>query len=330
VTTAFVTGGSGFVGNRLIRALRSRGDAVYALARSDRAAGKISRAGAEPVRGDLDDPESLRDGMRGADVVFHAAAKVDDWGRPADYERTNVEGTNNVLWAMEHAGVAQIVHVGTASVLADGRPVVDADETAPPSRRPLGWYHRTELEAERAVLASRDDGLEPVVVRLALVWGPGDTVWLPRFVESVRTGRFRWVNAGRHRLSTTHVANAGHGLVLAADRGRPGEVYFVTDGPPVEFREFLTRYLATRGVKPPERRVAPGAARFTAAAGEAVWGLFNVKKPPPLTRTTLPVMGAECTVRDDKARAELGYEPVIDVDGGMKELAAARSRRTVE
>jgi nucleoside-diphosphate-sugar epimerase len=300
---------------------------VYALAPTDKAARAVERAGAEAVRGNLDDPESLRDGMRGTEVVFHAAAKVDDWGRPADFERVNVEGTKNVLWAMRYSGVPRVVHVSTAFVLADGRPLVGVDEAAPHPRRPAGWLNRTKLDAERAVLAAGEDGLEPLVVRLAFVWGPGDTVWLPRFVEAVRTGRFRWVGGGRHLLSTTHVANAAHGLMLAADRGRPGEIYFLTDGPPVVFRELVTRYLATAGVTPPHRSVPPGAARALAAASEAVWSLFGVKKPPPMTRTTLPILGRECTVSDAKARAELGYEPVIDLDAGMEELAEAKARR---
>lgn len=326
MTVAFVTGGAGWVGTRLVRALRARGDAVYALASSDGQAARIERAGAEPVRGSIDDPAVLRDGMRDAEVVFHLEEKPDAWGRPAEFERINVEGTNNVLWAMARAGVGRIVHLSTAWVLADGRPVVDADEHTPAPERALGWYPRTKLDAERAVLAAAAEGLEPVVVRPGFVWGPGDTVWLPRLVDSIGTGRFVWTGSGRHLVSTTHVANLVHGLVVAGDRGRPGGVYFVTDGPPVVFRELVERYLATAEVKTPTRSRTPAGAKVMASWSEAVWNLMNVKRPPALTRTVHVVTGVQCTVRDDRARTELGYEPVVDLDTGMRQLARSRRR----
>ena len=323
MTVAFVTGGSGFIGNRLIRALRARGDAVYGLARSPKAAERITWAGAEPVKGDIEDPEVVRDAMRGAEVVFHAAAKTDDWGRPAEFERVNVEGTKNVLWAMQHAGVERIVHVSTASVLWNGVPVMDADETAPTPPKASGWSLRSKLDAEREVLGARD-GIEPVVVRLGLVWGPGEPAWIPRVIDRIGTGSFKWIGTGRHPISTTHVENAARGLALAGDRGRPGEVYFVTDGAPVEFREFLTRNLKPMGVAPPDRSISPRGARFTARFGEGAFTLFNIKRAPGITRSALPLLAGELTVSDAKARAELGYEPVVGVDEGMRQLRAPR------
>jgi len=326
VTVAFVTGGSGYIGTRLIQALRARGDAVYALARSPRAAKRITNAGAEPVTGDIEEPEALRDAMRDAEVVFHLAARTDDWGRSAQYEKDNVEGTKNVLWAMSHAGVERIVYVSPLGVLWNGAPIVNADETAPTPPKASGWYLRSKLDAEREVLAAVDDGIEPVVVRLGLVWGPGDPGWVSRVVDRIGTGRFKWVGTGKHLISTTHVANAAHGLVLAGDRARPGEVYFITDGAPVEFRDFLTRTLKPKGIVLPVRSASPGGARFSAKAGEFFFTTFNIKRAPGLTRSSLPLVSGELTVSDAKARAALGYEPVIEFDEGMRQLR--RPRRT--
>src|SRR3954449_2795716 len=93
--SAFVTGGSGFIGGRLIERLRADGWDVRALAGSESAAGLVRSLGAEDVRGDLDALPSLN----GADVVVHCAAKADDWGEPEEFERVNVRGTKNVLRA---------------------------------------------------------------------------------------------------------------------------------------------------------------------------------------------------------------------------------------
>src|SRR5215210_4270554 len=99
MASAFITGGSGFIGKRLIERLRSEGLDVRALARSDASAEAVAAAGAEPVRGDLDSTDAMRSGASGCDYAFHAAAKVESWGERAEFERINVEGTRNVLEA---------------------------------------------------------------------------------------------------------------------------------------------------------------------------------------------------------------------------------------
>jgi nucleoside-diphosphate-sugar epimerase len=138
--------------------------------------------------------------------------------------------------------------------------------------------------------------------------------------EMVRSGRFAWIGGGRHRTSTTHVDNAVHGLLLAAERGAGGGVYFVTDGKPVVFREFVTRLLATQGVTPPDRSLPAGVARAVAATGETAWRLLPLPGRPPLTRLAVWVSALETTIDITRARTELGYEPVRTIDQGLEEL----------
>ena len=108
-------------------------------------------------------------------------------------------------------------------------------------------------------------------MRPRFVWGRGDTTLLPVMTEMVRAGRFAWIGGGRHRTSTTHVDNAVEGLVLGAERGAPGGVYFVTDGEPVVFRDFITRLLATQGVDAAQPLAAGAGRHALAAAGETAW-----------------------------------------------------------
>src|SRR5437588_7028543 len=129
--SAFVTGGSGFVGGRLIERLRGEGLDVRALARSSAAAERVRVLGAEPVRGDLGDADAMRSGADGCELAFHAAAKLGDWGTRDEFELGNVHGTANALAACAHAGVRRFVHVGTEAALMAGQPLVDVDETAP-------------------------------------------------------------------------------------------------------------------------------------------------------------------------------------------------------
>jgi nucleoside-diphosphate-sugar epimerase len=147
-------------------------------------------------------------------------------------------------------------------------------------------------------------------------------------VEMVRGGRFAWIGGGRHRTSTTHVENTVEGLVLGAERGRPGNVYFVTDGEPVVFREFVTELLATQGLAAPSRSVPAWAASALARAGEASWSHLPLPGRPPLTRFTYWVSSQECTIRIDKASGQLGYRPVKGIAEGLAEMRAAQARST--
>ena len=310
--TAFVTGGSGFVGGALIERLRREGWDVRALARSDRAAARVRELGAEAVRGDLDD---LR--IEGCEVTFHAAAKVEDWGDPDDFERVNVRGTQNVVNACRAGGVRRLVHVGTEAALMAGQPLVNVDENAPLRPDSPALYSSSKARAEQIV---RSADLETVVVRPRFVWGRGDTTLLPQIIELVRSGRFRWVGGGRQLTATTHIDNTVEGLWLGATKAPAGGVYFVTDGEPVVFREFLTEMLGTQGVTIPDKSAPPAVARAAAASAERIWRLLKRPGSPPLTRFAVWVSSQECTIDISRAERELGYHPVISREEGLAEL----------
>ena len=294
---------------------------MRALARSERAAARVRDVGAEPAMGDLDNSEGLRAGAEGCEVAFHAAAKVEDWGDPADFERLNVRGTQNVIDACRAAGVRRLVHVGTEAALMVGQPLINVDESAPLRPDSAALYSSSKAKAEQLVRAANRDGLETVVVRPRFVWGRGDTSLLPQIIELVRSGRFRWVGGGRHLTATTHIDNTVEGLWLAATKAPPGGVYFVTDGEPVVFREFLTKMLGTQGVEIPNKSVPPGVARVVAAASERIWRLLKRPGSPPLTRFAVWVSSQECTIDIGRAERELGYNPVKSRADGLAELA---------
>jgi nucleoside-diphosphate-sugar epimerase len=113
------------------------------------------------------------------------------------------------------------------------------------------------------------------------------------------------------------------GLILAATKGKSGNAYFVTDGDPVVFREFITELMSTAGVAMPGRSVPVGVAKPLAGAAESIWGALRRTSTPPLTRLAVWLSAMECTIDISKARAELGYEPVKTIEEGMAELRAA-------
>ena len=313
---AYVTGGSGFLGKRLIAALVSRSVRVTAMARSDAAAAAVTAAGATPSRSDLSDRAAMTAAMRACDTVFHAAAHVEQHGPLATFMAINVAGTEHALAAARAAGIKRFVHIGTEAVLADGKPIIRADEQRPIADRPAGPYPFTKGLAEAAVQAANGEGLETVVVRPRFIWGKGDTSLLPTIVAAVKRGRFGWLGGGRYLTSTCHVDNVVEGTLLAAERGQPGAIYFLTDGEPVEFRDFMTRLLATQGVDASGVRDVPlWLARIVASATS--W-----MKHPPVTRTAIALVGHEVTVDDSKARRELGYRATTTIDAGLAQMTS--------
>lgn len=262
----------------------------------------------------------MTEGARGCQVAFHLAAKVGDAGRWGEFQSVTVQGTTNALAACRAAGVRRFVHAGSEAALMDGQPLVDADETWPLKPDSPAFYPRAKARAEQAVRAANGGPFETVVVRPRFVWGPDDTTLLPAMVDMVRRGRFAWIGGGRHHTSVTHVDNVIEGLLLGAERGAAGEAYFVTDGKPVEFRDFVSRLLATQGVEAPEKEVSPRLARPLGAVAESTWRGLRLPGAPPLTRFAVWNSTLEVAVDDSKARRELSYQPVVTTEDGLKQL----------
>ena len=323
--TAFVTGGSGFIGGALIERLRREGWEVRGLARSDRAAATLRERGAEPVMGDLQDVAAMRAGAEGCELAFHSAAQLGDWGTKAEFIRDNVDGTRHVVHACQEAGVRRLVHVGTEAALLSGRPLVNVNEDMPLQPHSRSSYSATKARAEMEVLDANGKGIETVVVRPRLVWGVGDTTILPNIRAQAEQGRWAWAGGGRHLTSTTHVDNTVEGLWLGATRGTPGRAYFVTDGKPVVFRDFVTRLMATVGVELPDKKAPAALVGATASVGETAWKVLRLPGRPPVTRLAYWLAAQECTIDITRARTELGYAPVKTIDEGMEELARAHS-----
>jgi nucleoside-diphosphate-sugar epimerase len=303
IARAFVTGGSGFIGGALIRALRSEGIKVRALARSDASAKTVERIGAEAVRGDLSDEIALARGMQDCQVVFHAAANPQDHDLKRALE-DNLEGSLRIVRAAQRSAVQRVVYLSGIGVLFGRGRLHNVDERHPRGKR-RGALIASRIASEEAMVLANSVALPIVVVRLPYVWGPGNTL-VPALVAAVSTGRFRWIGNGRHSISILHVQNAVRGLLKAAEHGRGGEVYWLSDGAPVELRTFFERQLRHAGVSPPTAELGFRIAYALATALELSAKLLG--RAAPLTRATVRFLGQEITIDDTKARRELGYE----------------------
>ncbi len=320
---AFVTGGSGFLGGVLVTRLREAGVEVVALARSQVSLGKVTSLGAWPLPGDLTDAPAIEGGMRGCDVVFHTAAHFTEWDVYDRFHQNNVIGTASVLRAAANAGVPTFVAVGAAGVfMGKPEPLSKLDETAPLQQPTWAPYTATKAEAQCLVLAANSTQLRTVVIDPPLIWGLSMPM-LDEMLPMIDSGSFALPDGGTHLMSTCHVDNVVEGLLLAAERGRGGQSYFVTDGDDISFKQLAADLLSTRN-RPPLEKSAPFAvAWFAATLLEPVWRTLKLKGKPPVTRQMLRMIGKEFTLDTTKARTELGYVPIVSRKDGLDQMRAA-------
>lgn len=314
----FLTGASGFVGGAFAQAFGAR-HAIRAMSRSPQSDARIAALGATPVRCALGavGVESLQ----GCEVLVHCAAHVAQWGRRDDFMRTTVEGTRQLLQAAQAAGIRRFLHISSEAVLFHGQPMRQVDERYPYPQRHAFLYAESKAAAEQSVLAANQPGVfDTLVLRPRMVWGPGDQTILPVLLAMLRSDRFFWLDGGRARTSTTHIANLVHAMGLALERGEPGQVYFISDGQISTFRDFLGALVASQGEELPTRSLPGWLARALGRACEGLWRALGRESEPPLTAFASALMSRECTLEIGKARRELGYEPVLSVAQGLAQM----------
>jgi nucleoside-diphosphate-sugar epimerase len=320
-----VTGGSGFLGGAIVRALVARGERVRSVQRSDAPA--LTALGVEVVRADLADAEATRKAFTGAAAVLHVAAKAGVWGSYASFERANVTATDNVLDACRTHGIERLVYTSTPSVVHGGGDVEGLDESAPISGHFESAYPATKARAEQLVLAANGPALATVALRPHLIWGPNDPQLTARVIARAKAGRLRLVDGGRKLIDAVYIDNAVDAHLLALDQVRPGatcagRVYFITQGAPLPQRALINGMLAAAGLPPCEKSVSRRMAVLIGAGCEVVWTVLRREEEPPLTRFVANQLATAHWFDIGAAKRDLGYVARISTEEGLKRLAA--------
>lgn len=314
-----VTGGTGFTGKALVRRLLDDGHTVVALDyKEGLKTQEIRDWGAEVVIGSVTDPEVVRSAMEGVRVVQHLAAAFREMNVPeSHYDEVNIHGTRNVLEAAEAAGVEKIVYCSTCGVHGniDQPP---GDENAP--IQPADYYQRTKYDAEPIVLEYNARGLKASILRPAAIYGPGDPERFQMIFKRVNRGVFPMFGSGDTLYHPLYIDNLVDALVLAMDPAKGnGEAYLIADEEYVRIEDLVLRAANALGVevKIPHYPVWP-----VVMAGhvcETICKPFGIAPPIFPRRVDWYRQNRAFTI--DKARRDLGYEPRVGLDEGLRRTA---------
>ena len=315
---AFVTGATGFIGGRLARKLRERGDDVVALVRTPTKASQLESLGCTLVQGDLSDGDAIRKGVEGCDSVFHVAA-VYKVGIPASERAAmfdaNVTGTERVLDAAADAGVGvgRIVYVSTIGVFGNTRREVVDETFVRTDKKWLSVYDETKYLAHEIVKKRIAAGAPIVIVQPGGVYGPGDQSEIANLIDQLRTGKLKMIPFGDAGFNLVYVDDVVDGILLAYDKGKVGESY-VLGGEITTIREAIQKMAAYLGKTAPKRDLPVGLVKAVAPFGPVLGKMLGF--PPNFRELISASNDVTYWATDAKARAELGYSP-RSVDEGL-------------
>jgi nucleoside-diphosphate-sugar epimerase len=314
MTTAAVTGGSGFIGGHLVEALRRRGVEVRALVRESSHTEVLDRVGAQLVRGDLQDPCSVAALVEGADVIYHCGAIVSDWAAPGMFEAVNAGGTRNVVEAALRAS-ARLVHVSSTDVY--GFPDKGGlDETSPRQRR--GWgYVDAKIAGEEAVdqaIAMRQ--LDAVIVRPASVYGPRCPYFVEGCVELMNAGELSFIDDGSATGGFIYVADLVELILVAAERANTGEIFNGTGGRRETWRDYFDGLAQVTGAT----AITTNLDKAEAFAAAEAYEQAAAAEPPPLTRHAWAMYATDQDFSVAKAAVQLDWHPTVPLAEGLKNV----------
>ncbi|MBW7881132.1 MAG: NAD-dependent epimerase/dehydratase family protein [Caldilineaceae bacterium] len=311
-----VTGGTGFLGSHLARALLAQGHRVGILGRDFRGVDDLLTAGAQPVAVDLTQRQAVIAACAEMDVVFHVAALSAAWARSHNaFYAANVSGTSAVIEGCLRHHVRRLVYVSSPAVVFDGRDHQHLNETAAYPRRFTSTYALTKKIGEDLVNQATHRGLATVILRPKAIFGPGDRALLPRLLAAARQGRLRQFGHGRNLVDLTYVGNVVDALLLAMDApNAPGHTYFITNGEHVPLWPTIRMLLDQLGLPRP-RPLALPLAMALARLMEIQAAISG--REPLLTRYSVAILARTQTYDISAAQRDLGYQPRVSVVEGI-------------
>jgi nucleoside-diphosphate-sugar epimerase len=315
-----VTGGGGFLGSGITKALLKEDNEVSVMGR-----GRYPHlpASVKILQGDIRDSEFVNLSLENIDTVFHTAAIPGIWGK--DFFSINVQGTENIISACQNNSVRRLIFTSSPSVVFGNESLEGVDESIPYPEEYLCDYPRTKALAEKMVLHANNTNLSTVAIRPHLIWGPGDPHLVPRLLEKARKNKLVQVGDGNNKVDILYIDNAVSAHLracesLLGDANISGKAYFVSDGKPVVLWDWINQLLVQMGKPIVSRKISYKNAMRLGAFLEGVYGLFEIKSEPPMTRFLASQLSTSHYFDISRAKKDFNYEPLVSHEEGMRKL----------
>ena len=314
-----VTGATGLLGSHIAERLTQAGERVRALVRAESDTHFLESIGVELSRGDLQDVESLRTAFHSAEVVYHCAAKVGDWGPWRQFQSQVIDGAQNVLQACEAEQVKRVLH--TSSVTVYGHPrergeLFTEDEPLGQNLWLWDYYCRAKIEVEKLC---RDYPGDLTIIRPSWIFGERDRNTMPRLFKLVQAGRARLLGSGENKLNIVYAGDVARGAILAANsEKRIGQAYNLCSPGEITQRELMNLLTDEIGRKRIRRRFPFRVAYWAGFLSEIIGRIIRLKRPPHITRYGVGLIERSTQFSIQKARDELGWDLRMPIEEGLR------------
>lgn len=319
----FVTGATGLLGSHLAEQLVLAGERVRALVRPNSDTTYLKSIGVECLQGDIADPVILKTGLKDVDTVYHAAAKVGDWGKKEEFQQYTVQGTRNIADACLATGVRRLLHISSTSAYGHPPPTALAiDETWPLGDKFWVWdyYTKAKVDAERLLWEMYETKKLPLtIVRPSWLYGPRDRLSIRRTYESLKKKIVRIIGDGSNRMNTIYAGSVATCCMLAAKSDIAlGQAYNATYDGKITQREWFDLWAETFELPKPTVFVAYKVAFNFGLIMESLYRLSGAKKPPYVTRYAAWLLGRPTFYVTGKAERDLGWKPLVTYPEGIR------------
>jgi nucleoside-diphosphate-sugar epimerase len=316
-----VTGGGGFLGGAIVRQLVEKGKTVRNFSRQFYP--ELEALGVEQIQGDIADAAAVAKACIGIETVFHTAAKPGVWGDYSDYYRANVTGTENIIAACFRHEVSRLIHTSSPSVIFNGKDMEGVNESVPYPKIYHAHYPKTKAISEQRVLKAANQGLNTIILRPHLIWGPGDNHLVPRILA--KADRLRKIGEGNNRVDTIYIDNAAEAHISSNEKLKihpqlSGKIYFISQDEPIFLWDMVNAILKAGGKPPITRSVSLKTARLLGMIFEWIYTLFHLSGEPPMTRFVAEELATAHWFDISAAKKDLDYVPKVSTAEGLRRL----------